>query len=82
VGSDISFDLELVERYACEVWAFDPTPGVIDWVADQGVPESWHFEPVGLWDSAGTIPFYVPSDPRYGSLSATNIHGTDNYEAA
>jgi len=33
VGNDVTFDLALTDRYGCEVWAFDPTPSVIDAVA-------------------------------------------------
>jgi hypothetical protein len=43
------------------VWAFDPTPAVIDDLAAWDTPPSWHFEPVGLWTSSGRIRF-LPSD--------------------
>jgi FkbM family methyltransferase len=76
VGTDISFDLALIERYGCEIWAFDPTPAVIEWVARQRTPTRWHFEPVGLWDRTGVIRFYVPAAEDHISLSATNAQGT------
>jgi FkbM family methyltransferase len=79
VGTDITFDLALIELFGCEVWAFDPTPRVIEWVAEQSTPPQWHFEPVGLWDRADTIRFYLPANPEHGSLSATNAQGTDHY---
>jgi FkbM family methyltransferase len=82
VGHDISFDLELVERYDCEVWAFDPTPAVIEWVAGSEVPGHWHFEPVGLWERDGTIRFHLPAVEGHVSLSATNVHGVEQFVEA
>ncbi len=82
VGTDISFDLELIRTFGCQVWAFDPTPASVSWVKTQAFPDEWHFVPVGLWDEEGTIRFYAPADERLGSLSATNIHGTDRYVEA
>ncbi len=79
VGNDVTFDFALIERYDCEVWAFDPTPSVIDAVARWTTPEQWHFEPVGLWDSEGVIRFYAPGLPDHGSLSATNARRTDDF---
>src|SRR3982751_577839 len=32
VGTDVSFDLGLIERYGCDVFAFDPTPAAVDHV--------------------------------------------------
>lgn len=79
VGGDITFDLALIERYGFDVWAFDPTPAVIDAVATWDVPPKWHFEPVGLWTSPGLIRFYLPTLPGYGSVSATNAQGSDAF---
>jgi FkbM family methyltransferase len=76
VGNDITFDLALVDRYGCEVWAFDPTPAVVAAVTTWSTPAQWHFEPVGLWDRDDVIRFYAPSAPGHGSLSATNAQGT------
>jgi FkbM family methyltransferase len=78
VGDDISFDISLTDRYGLEVWAFDPTPGVIDAVAEWEAPERWHFEPVGLWDREEVTRFYAPPGGR-GSLSATNARKTSEF---
>jgi FkbM family methyltransferase len=79
VGNDVTFDLALTDRYGCEVWAFDPTPSVIDAVARWTTSERWHFEPVGLWDSEGVIRFYAPEVANHDSFSATNAQRTDHY---
>jgi FkbM family methyltransferase len=79
IGSDITFDLSLIERFGFEVWAFDPTPSVIESVPNWDTPRAWHFEPVGLWDSPGHIRFCSPANPAHGSVSATNIQRTETY---
>ncbi len=38
VGSDITFDRAMIERFGCTVHAFDPTPMAREWVAKQTVP--------------------------------------------
>ncbi len=35
VGTDISFDMELITRYGCSIFAFDPTPRCIKWIESQ-----------------------------------------------
>ena len=35
VGPDVTFDLEMVERFGCTVHAFDSTPKSVDWVRAQ-----------------------------------------------
>ncbi len=82
VGNDITFDLELIERHGFEVWAFDPTPSVIDAVSGWETPPGWHFEPLGLWDSVDRIRFYLPTAPGMGSVSATNALGRDEFVEA
>lgn len=79
VGNDVTFDIALIDRYDCEVWAFDPTPQVIDAVTHWCTPDRWHFEPIGLWDQMGVIRFHVPVLPDQGSLSATNAQRTETF---
>lgn len=77
-GEDISFDLALVERFACEVYAFDPVPRAAAYVAQAAAGEArHHFMPVGLWSSDATLTFHAPSEPNFVSHSATNLQGTE-----
>jgi FkbM family methyltransferase len=69
VGEDVTFDLELIARAGCEIWAFDPTPRAIAF-ARAVQEERFHFLPVGLWSSDGSRRFYGPDDPRHVSHSA------------
>jgi FkbM family methyltransferase len=63
VGEDISFDISLVERFNLNIFAFDPTPRVIDWIANQALPPHLIFHPYGLASSDGTRRFFPPSNP-------------------
>jgi len=60
VGNDISFDLEVIERYGATVHGFDPSPRAIEWLATQDLPASYIFHPWGLSNLDGTAEFYAP----------------------
>lgn len=80
VGEDISFDLALMERFGCEVHAFDPTPRAIDFVKRTAadVP-GFHFHPVGIWERDEYLRFYAPSNPEHVSHSVMNLQQTDSF---
>jgi FkbM family methyltransferase len=79
-GEDISFDLGLIEQFQCQVFAFDPTPRAIEYVKTHtaGNPH-YHFSPLGLWDKADRLKFYVPSNPEHVSHSLLNLQKTAEY---
>ena len=79
VGTDITFDLGVIERFGCRVWGIDPTPRSLDWIAGQAVPERFVVVPVGLAGDAGTVRFYAPQDPSHVSHSLKNLQRTDTY---
>ncbi len=72
VGEDISFDLQLMERFKLHIQAFDPSPESVDWIGGQSLPEGFHFHPYGLAATDGTISFAEPADPGIHSLFAAN----------
>lgn len=77
-GEDISFDLALIERFGCEVYAFDPVPRAATYVERAANHEPrHHFTPVGLWSSDTTLTFHAPPQEGFVSHSATNIQGTE-----
>jgi FkbM family methyltransferase len=77
-GEDISFDLAIVERFGCKVYAFDPVPRAAAYVARAAAGEPrHHFMPVGLWSSDTTLSFHAPAQPSFVSHSATNLQGTE-----
>lgn len=79
-GEDISFDLGLIERFNCEVYAFDPTPRAIAFVNEvAGENPNYHFFDVGLWDKEDTLKFYEPDNPKHVSYSLLNLQKTETY---
>jgi FkbM family methyltransferase len=80
VGEDITFDLELIRRYGCSVFAFDPTPRAARYAAVQaGTVGSFHFQPVGLWSENADLKFYAPRNRQHVSHSIVNLQGTDAF---
>ena len=74
IGDDISFDVALIEKFGVEVFAFDPTPKSISWVAQQALPGNFTFVPIGLahWD--GDAVFLPPPNPNFVSYKMANPH--------
>lgn len=80
VGEDISFDLALMERFRCEVHAFDPTPRAIDFVRRTAADvRGFHFHPVGIWERDEQLRFYAPSNPEHVSHSVMNLQRTQSF---
>ena len=69
VGEDISFDLELIQRFRVCVHTFDPTPRSIEWLAKQTLPEQLVFHPCGVADFDGIAKFLPPVNPAHVSHS-------------
>ncbi len=68
VGDDIGLDLALIEQFGVEVHAFDPTPGVAEWVESQDLSAGFHFHPWAAAGSDGALVLY-PRKKRDGSKS-------------
>ena len=79
-GEDISFDIGLIDKFGCDVFAFDPTPRAIKYVDNVAANNSqYHFFEIGLWDKEDTLKFYAPSNSEYVSHSLVNLHKTTDY---
>ncbi|MHB8241283.1 MAG: FkbM family methyltransferase [Solirubrobacteraceae bacterium] len=77
LGEDASFDLALIERFGCTVYAFDPVPEAARYAESVSLREpQFRFSPVGLWPSDGRLRFYDNAEPGFVSRSATNMHAT------
>ena len=70
VGTDISFDLAIIEKFNVEIFAFDPTPKSIDWIKNKGEIRNFRFYPIGLSNFDGKTEFHLPKNPEYVSGSA------------
>lgn len=77
VGEDVSFDLALIEKCGCRVFAFDPTPRCLDWLAGQELPELFVFHPVGLSDSTKTLRFYAPDNDKFVSYTQSEARSVN-----
>ena len=75
VGSNIDFDLALIEQLKLKVYAFDPTPRSIEWIEKQCLPKSFKFLPVGLGSKDGEMEFFPPRKE-----SSTHFSPIDRYD--
>lgn len=76
IGTDITFDLSCIKNHDCEVFAFDPTPKSIAYVARTKTPASFHFQPFGISELiSGATTFYLSSHPKGTSGSLEVIEG-------
>ena len=69
VGEDISFDEELIKRFGCSVFAFDPTPKSIDFINSKGTITNFTFFSVGISNYDGIADFFMPANPNHVSCS-------------
>ncbi len=71
IGTDISFDLKLIEMFGLKVFAFDPTPKSIEWLNQQKLPENFKAFPLGIASYSGNADFFLPKNENYVSASMT-----------
>lgn len=76
VGEDITFDEELISQFSCTVYAFDPTPKSIRFMAEKE-NKKIHFTPVGIHGYDGTTDFFLPKNPDYVSGSVKKHTGVE-----
>ena len=67
VGTDVTFDLALIDAYGVDVFAFDPTPKSTAWIAAQSLPAKFHFVPWGLGVRDGSAIFTLTTHPDWTS---------------
>jgi len=81
VGEDISFDEKLINSYNCTVYAFDPTPKTINFIASKTqISPKFIFHPYGIHSNDGEILFYLPSNPNHVSGTTSKIRNDKNRE--
>ena len=69
IGQDISFDLDLIKKFGCEVVAFDPTPNSIKWLRNQNLPEKFSYYEYGIGEEDKLIKLFPPKNPTHISHS-------------
>lgn len=75
VGEDVTFDLEMIATFGMDVFAFDPTPRAVTWVASQRLPSQFHFRSIGIADHDGDAVFYAPKNPDFASYTIASNEG-------
>ena len=78
VGSNIDFDIELINSFGATVHAFDPTPRSIEWVKSQKLPKHFIFHPFGLSAENGHMDFFPPSKASSTHFSPIDRYGDTN----
>jgi FkbM family methyltransferase len=76
-GTDISFELELVSRFGCRVFIYDPVPAAAEYT--KRAIEAEHrisFERVAIWNEDTDLDFHAPLREGFVSHSAVDLHGT------
>ncbi|MDF1546558.1 MAG: FkbM family methyltransferase [Bacteroidales bacterium] len=76
VGTDISFDLSLINHLDLQIFAFDPTPQSIDWIATQKLPKQFSLHPVGLANFNGKAKFHPPKNSNHVSATMLEVEET------
>ncbi len=79
VGTDVSFDLQLIEKTQCNVYGFDPTPKSIEWLAEQSLPDNYSFFPYGIALETGEVRFFLPKNENHVSGSLMQMDYVDTH---
>ncbi len=75
VGTDISFERDLIARYGVRVHAFDPTPVALEWAGTQALPPGFLLHPYGVADFDGSARFAAPRKRKFASFSLVRSGG-------
>ena len=70
IGTDVSFDQEVIRRFGCEVHGFDPTPRSTLWVDNQQLDKRFHFHALGFSRRDAEVPFQPPQNDEHVSFTA------------
>jgi FkbM family methyltransferase len=82
VGEDVSFDLALIEKHACEVFSFDPTPRSIEFVGNEvDADPRFHFLPYGIWSEDRTMTFHQPEEGLMFHSLTTDTVASSQFDA-
>jgi len=80
IGEDITFDVDMMERFGCIVHGFDPTPRAVAYIDREGETyPNFVFHSLGVWSEDTTIRFYNPRKEHFASYSILNLRHQDDY---
>lgn len=72
IGEDLSFDKDMIEKFGCHIYAYDPTPRAIQYVNNNNIGINFHFTPIGLSTHDGFETWYMPRNKKFVSCSVYN----------
>lgn len=75
VGKDISFELELIERYNSNVFIFDPSPTGISTMKSFKNRLNINYQEIGLSGEDGSLFFFSPINKLEGSYTVSHSAG-------
>lgn len=81
IGTDISFDTQLIQKYGLTVFAYDPTPLSIEWLKSQNIPKEFIVQQIGLANFDGEINFNMPEKGEHVSCSMINTDEFSNTQS-
>jgi FkbM family methyltransferase len=75
VGTDVSFERDLIARCGVRVHGFDPTPIALEWAKSGNLPEGFSLHPYGVADFDGLARFAAPRKRKFASFSLVRREG-------
>ncbi len=82
IGTDISFDEEVISRFGVNVFAFDPTPRSMQWLENQKLPQNFKAFEIALSNADGEISLSMPSNSQHVSYQfRTHQEATEVFAA-
>jgi FkbM family methyltransferase len=78
IGTDISFDLELIRKFGAQVHAFDPTPRSLAWLKTQRIPKGFHVYEYGVAACDGMLRFAPPKSASHVSHTIVQRSGSEH----
>lgn len=81
IGTDVSFDLELINTYGCKVYGFDPTPKSIQWVKENINEPNFIMSEFGISNFSGKKKFYLPKNQNFVSGSMLPLKTVNEKES-
>ena len=80
LGEDISFDIQMLKKYNCKVYGFDPTPKSIKYIESNNLDDNFILYKYALSDENGTLIFNLPENEDHISGSLENISSRSQIE--
>lgn len=80
LGDDVTFEMELIKRYGCRVFGFDPTPRSIKYIKESISDPRFISYPYALADKDGVLEFTLPPACAADQTSASAVasYSTDS----